>query len=73
MPTGGEPRCPHCGGGMSGPPAPVVLPTARPPVKCPICGGRGTVAFDFYADTGGRASSSSLPQSCRSCGGRGIV
>lgn len=46
-------------------------PVARPPVKCPVCEGRGTVPHDFYAQLG--ASSSTTRETCRSCQGRGIV
>lgn len=42
------------------------------PYACPICHGRGKVAFDFY-DTKPLTIEISKPVECRTCKGRGIL
>lgn len=41
--------------------------------RCPVCGGKGTVAQDFYNLTPVPSSAGSVSTTCRSCGGRGII
>ena len=56
--------------------APIAQPiTARPPVKCPVCEGRGTVPPNFYEQLPTASGETGLPTraKCRSCSGRGIV
>lgn len=41
--------------------------------RCPVCGGKGVVAQDFYNLNPVPTSAGSIPVTCKSCGGRGIV
>lgn len=44
---------------------------ARPPARCPVCLGRGSMPVSFYDPP--VPGTSTAPTTCRSCGGRGIV
>jgi hypothetical protein len=44
------------------------------PYRCPVCNGNGLVPNGFYSQTsGGWASASTAPETCRSCDGSGFV
>lgn len=67
----GDPRCPYCGGGVGS----VGRSHQRPPAKCPVCRGVGTMPTSFYKPgyTAPSSSSEAATELCHSCGGRGIV
>jgi hypothetical protein len=68
----GEPCCPHCGGGLTGGPSPFMPQSVtRPPARCPICYGRGTLPHDFYNQLGSGISTERVE--CQACHGKGIV
>lgn len=48
---------------------------SRIPYSCPVCGGRGTVPWYFYATTasGSCSCSSAADEQCRTCKGSGVV
>ena len=74
MPVSGEPRCPHCGGGLIGGPPPSKPGsdmTSKRPHKCPVCHGVGSVPQGFYNQFG--LSTSTGRERCLACGGNGII
>ncbi len=69
-PVGGEPVC-RCASDIMQQVFLQGYSAARQPFCCPVCGGRGLVATNFY--TANSYSTSTEPESCRSCSGTGIV
>ena len=55
--------------------ASVSVTVQAPPVKCPVCEGKGVVEPDFYPPSVQYCSTSffTLMPTCRACGGKGVV